>query len=100
MTEEWLTRGEGQITKMYQKNSANQQLQKIKQAIPEEEDSGQRSRSGQRRDTGDTEEEESSAYPVYFLEYLIRYRVLFKDRLFKIGWTNSERRCQKYIAFD
>lgn len=64
------------------------------------EDSGQRSRSGKRRDTGNTEEEESSAYTVYFPEYLIRYRVLFKDALFKIGRTNSERFCQKYTAFE
>lgn len=30
-------------------------------------------------------------YLFYFPEYLIRYRVLFEDRLFKIRWRNSDK---------
>lgn len=100
MTKEWLTRGEGQRTNMYYKKKCKSTTVENQTSNTRKEDSGQTCRSGQRRHTGDTEEEESYAYPVYFLKYLIRYRVLFKDRLFKIAWINSERCCPKYIAFD
>lgn len=36
-------------------------------------------------------------YLFYFSDYLIRHRVLFKDRLFKIRWRNSERCCQSKL---